>query len=195
MLQSLNLKPNSKLTKFQLKPESAHWPQLISQYLLAQQVLIHPKLTSSTLWISPPRSTKVKSKSPKISRSAPKERKSKLRRLLYSRSSIWSHSNMVLNSEPSTMMDQSSLKKSSTSTQPHSSPKSKMVLETSQVSHLLLDIQLKPQSHSLSPMDSETLLLCHSNQGTIYFKYRFKIPELDALTQAPQPAKEAPKKE
>jgi hypothetical protein len=92
---STNLSLNFKPTKYQLKQEWVQLLLLISQSLLVLQVLIHLKLTSSTPLTSPPKSTKVKSKSPKTSKSVLKARRSKHQKLLYWRSSISSHLSMV----------------------------------------------------------------------------------------------------
>jgi len=93
---STNLSLNSKPTKYQLKQESVRLLLLISQSLLVLQVLIHLKLTSSTPLIFPPKSTKVKSKSQKTSKSVLKARRSKHQKLPYWRSSISNHLSMVL---------------------------------------------------------------------------------------------------
>ena len=195
MLQSMNSKQNSKLTKSQLKPGLVLLLQLTSLSQLDQLVWIPLKLTSSTPWTSRPRLTRVKSKLPRISRSAPRERKSKLLKLLSSRSSILNHSSMVSNSELSMTMVQFSQRKSSTSTQHLFLTKFKMVSETSPVFPWLLDIQLKLPFHSSLPTVSETLPLSQSNQGTIFHLFRFKIPELDALAASSAPVKEEKKEE
>ena len=95
MLPSSNSKPKSKPTNSQLKLVSELFPQSTTQSQLDQQVSIPHKSTSSMLSTSPPRSTKVKSKSPKISKSVPRVRKSKLQKLLSSRNSTSSLSPMV----------------------------------------------------------------------------------------------------
>lgn len=83
----------------------------------------------------------------------------------------------------------------STSTPPHFSTKSKTEFETSPVFRSQLAILLKPPFLSSSPTASGTSPLCPSNQGTSVFYRRFKIPEVDALTSAPAPAKQEKKEE
>ncbi|MCL4147871.1 UNVERIFIED_CONTAM: hypothetical protein GTU68_004891 [Idotea baltica] len=85
MLPSSSLRKNSKPTRSPLRQESEFWPQLISRFPQDQPVLTHPKLTSSTPSTSQPRSTRVRSKSPRSSKCAPRERKSRLLKLLSSR--------------------------------------------------------------------------------------------------------------
>lgn len=88
-------KPKLKLTKSQLKLESVSSPQSIFPSQLDPLVWIHPKSTSSTLWTSQPRSSKVKSKSPKILECVPLVRRSKPQKPLFWKNSTWDHSNMV----------------------------------------------------------------------------------------------------
>lgn len=167
MLQSSFLNKRLKLTRSQLKLESVLFHQLISLSHLAQLVWIHLKSTSSTLWTSQPRSSRVKFKSPRTSESVPSERRLRLQKPLFLRSSISSHSNMVWESSVVTTTEPFFPKKSSTLTQLHCWSHSKRVSRTWLVFHWKPVIQLKPPFHSFCPTHSETSLLCQSNQGKI----------------------------
>jgi len=166
MPQSSLLNKRLKPTRSQLKPESvpSHQSTMLSQP--AQLVWIHLKLTSSTLWTSQPRSSRVKFKSPRTSRSVLSERKLKLQKLPFWRSLTSNHSNMVW--ELSVVMTTESFfhKKSSTLTQLHCWLPSKAELRTWLVFHWKPVIQLKPPFHSSWPTHSRTSLLFHLNQVT-----------------------------
>lgn len=119
MLQSSLLNKKSKPTRSQLKPESELFLQLIMQFQLVQLVWIHLKSTSSMLWTSQPRSSRVKFKSLRISRSVLLERKWKHQKQLFWKSSISNHSNMVWESSDVMTMEPFFHKKLSTLTQLH----------------------------------------------------------------------------
>lgn len=165
-LQSSPLNKRSKPTRSQLKPESVPSPQLTMLSQLVQLVWIHLKSTSSTLWISQPRSSRVKFKSPKTSRSVPLERKLKLQKLPFWKSSTSSHSNMVWELSDVMTMEPFFHKKSSTLIQLHCWLPSKAELRTWLVFHWKPVIQLKPPFHLSWPTHSRTLLLFHLNQDT-----------------------------
>ena len=168
----------SKPTRSQPKLESVPFPQWIMPSLLDQQVWIHLKLTSSTLWTSQPRSSKVKSKSPRISRSVLLARKLKLQKPLFLRSLTWNHSSMVWELSDVTTTEPSFLKKSSTLIPPHFWLNSRPVSRTWLDYHWKPDMPLKLLFPLLSPTHSRTSLLFQLNQGTILFKCRYKIKEL-----------------
>lgn len=165
MPQSSFLNKRLKPTRSQLKPESVPFHQSISPSPPAQPVWIHPKSTSSTPWTSQPRSLRVKFKSPKTSRSALSERKLKLPKLPFWRSSILSHSNMVWELSDVTTTAPFFPKKSSTLTQLHCWQLSKPESRTWLVFHWKPVIQSKPLFPSFWPTLSETSLLFHWNQG------------------------------
>ena len=152
-------------TRSQLKQESVLLPPSISQFPLVPLGLIPHKSTSSTHWTSLPRSLRVKSKSPRISRSAPRTKKSRLQKLPSLRSSTSNHSNMVWKSKPSMIKDTFSLKQLSTLTLLLSSANSKPEPKTSLdfLFQLVSPLLLLFLSSLETP--SRTLLLCPLNQG------------------------------
>ena len=81
--QSMTSRDKLKPTKFPLKPELVPSHQLISPFLQDPLDSTHPKSTSSTLSTSQPRSSRDKLKSPKNSRCAQLERKSRPQKLLF----------------------------------------------------------------------------------------------------------------
>ena len=192
MPQSSLLSKRSKPTKSQLKPESEPFLQLTTQSLLVQPVWIHLKLTSSTPWTSQPRSSRVKLKSPRTSESVQLERRSRLQKLLFWRSSTSSHSSMVWELLDAMTVAQFFHKKSSTLTQLHCWLPSNQELRTWLVCHWKPVTQSKLLFLWFWPTHSETSLLCHWSQGTNLNNCRYKIKELDSLVSASQPVAEKP---
>ena len=131
MLQSMNLEEKLKQTRSPLKQELVLLLLLISQSPLDLLDLIPHKSTSSTLWTSQPRLSRVKFKSLRISRYVPRTKKLKLQKLLFLRSSTLNHSNMVWKSKLFMTKDTFFLKLSSTLTLALSLTNSKLESRTS----------------------------------------------------------------
>lgn len=189
----LNLKNKLKPTRSQPKPELVPFHQLTLPSPLAQPVWIHLKSTSSTPSTSQQRSSRVKSKSPRISKCAQLERRSRHQKLLFWRSSTWNHSNMVWRSLKFMTMEPLFLSQFTQLTQLlywlHSNRVSRTWLDC----HLKLDTQLKPQFHWSLETLSRTSLLYQLSQGTILiYGFRFKIAELSLISSgSSQPVQQA----
>ena len=178
MLQSTNSEEKLRPTRSQLKQELVSLPLSISQSPLDLLGSIPHKSTSSTLWTSLPRSSRVKSKSPKTSRSAPRTKKSKLQRLPFLRSSTSNHSNMVWKSKPSMTKDTFFLKPSLTLTLTLSSPNSKLEPETSLDFHFQLVFPLLLLFLSSSVTLSKTLLRYQLSLGIFFDNLDIKLKKL-----------------
>jgi len=129
-LQCLLLNKKLKQTKSQLKQESVLLHHLTMQSQLDQLDWIHHKLTSSTLLTSPQKLLKVKFRSQKTSKSALLEKKLKLQKPPFWKSSTWNHLNMVWKFFQFTTKEQFSQKASWTLTQHHCWSNCKAVSET-----------------------------------------------------------------
>ncbi len=165
MPQFMSLEARLRPTKSQLKPESVLLPQLTSLSLLDLLDSIPLKLTSSTLWTSQPRLLRVKSKSPRISRSALRTKKSKPQKPLSSRSLTSSPLSMVWKSKLSMTKVTFSLKPSSTLTLLVSLPNSKVEPRILLAFPFQLVFPLLPLFLLSLETPSRTLLLCPLNLG------------------------------
>ena len=181
MPQFMSLEERLRLTKSQLKLESVLFPLLTSVYLLDLPDLTPHKLTSSMPWTSQLRLLKVRSKSPKISRSALKTKKWKLQKQLSSKSLTSNPLNMVWKSKQSMTKVASFPKPSSILTPLVSLLNSKQEPRTLLVFPFPLVFPLQPLFLLLLETPSKTSLLCQLNQGISINILDIKLRKLKLL--------------
>lgn len=157
-----------------------------SLFLPVPLVWIPPRLTSSTLCRSPPRSKRVRSKSQRKFLSAQKARESVTPKLLSSRRWISSHSNTAWRSSATMTMVICSTNRFSPSNPNLSSQASEQVCLMLQPSPSRLDTSLHPLCPTSSKLPSRTSLLSELNLDTSSRKLTVleRLPQL-LLAQNP----------